>query len=150
MSHNVEEKCPTCGGEKEMYYRTWCSLCERPKPKTTYTLNFLKVVRHIERLYPDIILSDDEAQERWREKPRPISHKDALWDLISDRIRNDISITLGFKSWYEEQDDPDEDGRIMHGEHDYTKAFEIMGLIVQEYEPEIDGDFDNVLWEISW
>jgi len=146
----LDKVCESCGGKKEMYYVPWCSLCERPEPKATYTLNFLKVVRHIERLYPDQIVSEEEAQEKWRETPRLQSHKDALWDLISDRISNDVNIALCFKSWHGEQEPPDENGRIMYGEQDYTKAFELMGLIVKEYENEVEGDFDNVLWEISW
>jgi len=152
MPRYLDEVCDTCGGQKEMYYVPWCSKCERPEPKATYTLNFLQVVRHIERKYPDLIVSDEEAQASWREPVRLESHKDSLWNLISERISNDVYIALGFKMWLEERDDPDENGRYMSydGSEDYTKGFELMQLIVDEYENEVEGDFDNVLWEISW
>ena len=153
MTRYLDKKCPTCGGQKEMYYVPWCSLCERPEPKVTYTLNFLQVVRHIERIYPDIIVSEDEAQKSWQEPVRLESHKDALWNFISDQINNDISVNLYLKSRYEERDDPDENGKYLsyNGEEDYTKAYEMIKLILDEYDNDsIEGDFDNILWEISW
>ena len=134
----------------DMYYRVWCPICEKPEVKTSPTLNFLQVVKHLEAKYPDRLVTWEQSWAS-RNDPEPlVSHKDALWDLLCDRIRNDVYVSLGFKSWYEEQDDPDENGRIIHGTHDYTEAFELMGLIVKEFENEVEGDFDHVLWEVSW
>ena len=152
MGHLVDEKCDKCGEQKEMYYRTWCPLCERPEAKQVPVLNFLKVVYHLERKYPDRLVTDKQEWASRNDEVPLKSHKDSLWHLISDRLRNDCYVAFAFKSWAQECDEPDEDGRIMSydGSIDYTPGFELMQLIVDEFDDEVDGDFDQVLWEISW
>jgi len=122
-----------------MYYVPWCSLCDRPKAKKTEVLNYLQVVRHLERKHEDKLDLDTHN-----------GHLRELWMLINERIQNDVTVALCFKTWYEEAE-PDENGEYWSYDkrEDYTKAFEMMKLIIDEYEDEVD-DFDNVLWEISW
>jgi len=144
--------CKECGGALDMYYRPWCPICERPEVKAVPTLNFLKVVKHLEAKYPDRLVTE-EQQWASRDTDTPlVSHKRALWSLLCDRIRNDVYVALAFKSWYQECDEPDEEGRIMSydGSEDYTPGFELMKLIVDEFEDQVEGDFDQVLWEVSW
>lgn len=125
------KKCPTCTRKMEMYYSEWCPMCDRPEPVYRETLNLLQVIRHLEIKHN---LDTD-----------PINgHKNNMWSLICERIRNDVHVSFGFKTWYEENA-----GYIDEEYPEYTKAFELMKLIVDEYNDKCE-DLDNVLWEISW
>ena len=152
MTRYLDETCDNCGERKEMYYVPWCPLCEKPETKVRPTLNFLQVVYHLQRKYPDKLVTHEQAWES-RNSDNPLAcHKDVPWDLMCDRIRNDVYVGLAFKSWYEENYEPDEDGRCMSwdGVKDYAAGFELMKLIVDEFEDQVEGDFDEVLWEVSW
>lgn len=136
MTRWLEQTCDKCGGKKEVYYGAWCSLCDRPEVIEKPTLNYLQVVRHIERKHN---LDDDHLT----------GHSRSLWMFIIEYIKNDVYVSLPFNMWLEEDDGPDENGEYWSydGKENYTKAFELMKLIAEEYK---DIDLDNVLWEISW
>ena len=40
--------CPQCSQPKRMYYKPWCSRCEKPEFVSLKTLNFLQCMYHLE------------------------------------------------------------------------------------------------------
>lgn len=127
------KKCPTCKREMEMYYSEWCPMCDRPAVKQRPVLNFLQVIRHLEIKHN---LDTDHLT----------GHQNNMFSLIDERIRNDVYVSFAFKTWYEET--VEDDDELAYYAEEYTKAFELMKLIIDEYNDDVD--VDDILWEVSW
>jgi len=71
-----EKICTSCGRQKEMYYKLWCPICEKPIIESVEFYNLIKCLDHIEAIGHS-------------------GYKDRMWNYIMDYVQgNDSMIHL--------------------------------------------------------
>lgn len=131
MTRFLDVKCDTCGGQKEMYYRPWCSNCNVPNIEIVKSLNLLKCFRHIDRAHYGIL-------EGTRADEKRIGRAE-IWDGLSEwGLPNDSRVSLPIV------DAADGDGSI--GELS-EEAIKYLLTLVKVFNLR---DHPDLLWEVSW
>ena len=127
----TDEICESCGVKKQMYYRPWCPLCEKPEVKYSPTLNFLQAQYHIDRkIYGETDSNIDPPGKR------------EVWLKLCDQgwISNDVTTYLPLVEAAEG------DGSI--GDLS-DEALKYLQALVTEFELD-DPKNNNIQYEISW
>ena len=121
-----------CGTPKQMYYKPWCPLCEKPEIETIPTLNWIQCCDHIEALTGDVTTFDHEREPMMIE-----GYKDRMKDLCldPDRWNNDTIQFWGFCS------DDRENGDLTE------QQIEDIDLFISTFGLE---EYDHIYLDISW